>query len=98
MQFDQAIKRFEDFVLDLEVEGIKVHRVSLTLDERQDGEPVTRVLLLVDDPAKQTWDLESVTQLRLALARFATELGLPPVSISLVPEAEAASVPSFAVR
>lgn len=98
MDLDQAFERFRDFVIGLEVEGIKVHQVSLALDERLDGEAVTRVLLLVEDPKKQTWDLESVTQLRMALARFATEIGLPPVSISLVPEAEAASVPGFAVR
>jgi hypothetical protein len=56
---------------------------------------VTRVLLLVDDPAGQTWDLDAVVQLRLALARRATELDLPPVSISLVPESEADSVETF---
>jgi hypothetical protein len=95
MDFEQALQRFGDFVEGLEVEGIKVHRVSLALDERQDGEQVTRVLLLVDDPAEQTWDLESVTGLRRALARYATELDLPPVSVSLVPKSEADSVPSF---
>jgi hypothetical protein len=98
MPFEEALKRFSDFAVGLEVEGMKVHQVSLALDERLDGDPVTRVLLLVDDPKKQTWDLDSVTALRTALARFATEIGLPTVSISLVPEAEADSVPSFAVR
>lgn len=95
MEFEQALEQFANFVVGLEVEGIKVHQVSLALDERQDGEPVTRVLLLVDDPAEQTWDLDSVTHLRLALARYATELGLPPVSVSLVPKSEADSVPIF---
>lgn len=95
MDFEQALGRFEDFLVGVEVEGIKVHRASLTLDGRRDGEPVTRALLLVDDPAKQTWDLGSVTELRRTLARHATELGLPPLSVSLVPEREADSVPSF---
>lgn len=65
-----------------------VHRAAVALDERQDGEPVTRVALLLDDPAGDTWDVDQVQELRTALGRKATELGLPPVSVTLVPESE----------
>ncbi len=89
------MKEFSDFLYGTEIAGLRVHRASLVFDERQDGEPVTRVLLLVDDPTEQTWDLESVTELRSALARKAAEIGLPPISVSLVPESEADSVADF---
>ncbi len=72
-----------------------VHRAAVTLDERQDGEPVTRVALLLDDPAGDTWDVDQVQELRTALGRKATDLGLPPVSVTLVPESEVGLVEAF---
>ena len=71
-----------------EIRDLGVRQVRLLADERQDGEPVTRVLLLVDDPKGPTWELEGVTKLREELSRRATELGLPAVSVSLVPESD----------
>ncbi|HUB98736.1 MAG TPA: hypothetical protein VMS11_02820 [Solirubrobacterales bacterium] len=90
-----ALKEFADFAVGIEVGGLKVHKVSSFLDERQDGEPVTRVLLLVDDPREETWELDTVIELRRLLGRKAIEIGLPSVSVSLVPESEADSVETF---
>ncbi len=58
-------------------------------DERQDGEPVTRVVVVLDDPPGDTWEVAAVTALRRALGIRATELGLPAVSVTLVPRSEA---------
>lgn len=91
MDLEQALGRFEDFVVGVEVAGIKVAHAGRAPGRRARHPHA----LLVDDPPKQTWDLGSVTELRRTLARHATELGLPPVSVSLVPEREADSVPSF---
>ena len=66
------------------------------MDERRDGELVTRVTLLVNDPAAETWDVTHVRELRHALGHRAAELSLPPVSVSLVPESEAEAVAAFA--
>lgn len=90
-----ALEEFADFAVGIEFSGLKVHAVSLALDERLDGEPATRVLLLVDDPREETWDLDAVVALRRALARRAVELGLPTVSVSLVPESDRDSVETF---
>ncbi len=96
MEFEGAVKEFDDFLYGTEIEGLKVHRSIVAFDEPRDGEAVARVLLLVDDPIEQTWELESVMELRSAAARKATEVGLPPISVSLVPESEADSVADFA--
>lgn len=75
--------------------ALRVLRAVIALDERQDGEPVTRATLLVSDPNGATWDVEGVRELRQALGRKATELELPPVSLTLVPESEAELVETF---
>jgi hypothetical protein len=62
---------------------------SVFLDERQDGEPVTRVVIGLDDPPEDTWEGAAVTDLRRALGTRATELELPAVSLTLVPSSEA---------
>ncbi len=97
MDHAQALREFSDSVVGLEFAGINVHRVSLTLDERQDGEPVTRAVLLVDDPkgGEPTWDFDSVMALRRFLAERAAQLDLPPLTVSLVPESEASAIESF---
>lgn len=61
------------------------------LDERLDGEPVVRIVLLLEDPADETWELDQVIELRRALGRRAAELGLPPVSLTLVAQSEPAA-------
>lgn len=68
--------------------GLKVHLTVVSLDERQDGELVTRVALLVDDPSGDTWSPTEIRTLRDAVERAAAELELPEVSLTLVPESE----------
>jgi hypothetical protein len=68
--------------------SLTVKRAHVTLDESRDGEPITRVLLLVTDPEGDTWDVGHVRELRQALGQRATELRLPPVSLTLVAESE----------
>jgi hypothetical protein len=85
---DGTTAQLEEFATRWQDDGIGVHRATAALDERQDGEPVTRLKLLVSDPAGETWDVAAVRELRYALGRRAAELGLPPVSLTLVPEAE----------
>jgi hypothetical protein len=75
---------------------LTVERSVAVVDERQDGERVTRVALLVNDPDGDTWDLDEVRQLRQALGHRATELDLPQVSITLIPKSEAETIPEFA--
>jgi hypothetical protein len=77
------------FARDHGVEGLATRDARVFLDERQDGEPVTRVVLVLDDPTGDTWDVEAVTELRRSLGRRATELGLPGVSVTLIPKSEA---------
>ncbi len=74
---------------------VSVRRALTFVDERQDGEPVTRVRLLVTDPTGETWRVDSVRQLRLVLDRRAAELDLPPVSITLVAEGEEEASETF---
>ena len=69
--------------------GLTVHRAVAAFDERLHGEMVTRISLLLDDPVTDTWDLGQVNDLRNALRRRATELGLPSVSLTLITQSEA---------
>ena len=97
VDLEGALRDFASFAESMDFDGIKVHRALVALDERQDGEPVTRSVLLVDNPRgnRSTWELDSVIGLRRTLAEHAAQLGLPPLSVSLVPEREASSVESF---
>lgn len=95
MGSETALRELSDFAVGRESADLKVRAASLSLDERRDGEPVTRVTLLVNDPVGETWELDSVLRLRRELARRAVELGLPFVSVSLVPESEADLVEDF---
>jgi hypothetical protein len=90
------MRELERFATSVDLSGLHVHRGSVALDVRQDGELVTRVALLVDEPGSDTWDVEVVQELRTILARKATELDLPPLSLTLVPESEADLVEAFA--
>ena len=66
------------------------------LDENREGEAITRVLLLVSDPEEDTWDVDLVRELRQSLGKLATELRLPPVSLTLVAESERDEAEVFA--
>lgn len=92
---DEAIPQLERFATGYSDDKVTVHRALATLDERQDGEPVTRVVLLLNQPAGETWDIDRIRTLRIALGRKATELGLPTISLTLVPESEAELVEAF---
>ena len=96
MNSDDPLKELERFAASYDVPGVRVRRVLVALDERQDGEEVTRVALLLPDPPGDTWDVDAVRALRQALGRKATELGLPAVSMTLVPQSEAELLDSLA--
>jgi hypothetical protein len=91
------IAELKAFATRVETGGLKVQKAQVSLDESQDGEPVTRITLLVNDPepGKETWDFDSVRELKRELARRATELGLPSTSVTLVPNSEAELVEAF---
>jgi hypothetical protein len=44
------------------------------------------VLLLLTDPSGDTWDVDHIRALRQTLGRKATDLELPPVTLTLVAE------------
>lgn len=97
MREQEATSELARFATGVEIEGLEVRRASIALDDRRDGEPVTRITLLVDDPwaGEDTWPLEAVVDLKRRLSRRAVELGLPAASVTLVPESEAAMVAGF---
>ncbi|HEU4905184.1 MAG TPA: hypothetical protein VFT19_03595 [Solirubrobacterales bacterium] len=97
MVHETPTAELERFATGVEVEGLAVHKAAVSLDERQDGEPVTRVTLLVNDPSpgKDTWDFTAVRELKRQLARRATALDLPSTSVTLVPDSQAKLVESF---
>lgn len=82
----EALEELAEWALQSELAGVSIQQIKLALDERRDGEPVVRALLLVDSPRGPTWDLDAVSKLRESLSRKATELNLPAISVSLVPE------------
>lgn len=82
----EATVALERFAVEYRDEGIVVRRAVATPDIRQDGDPVTRMVLVLSDPADETWDIDRVRDLRVALGREATTLGLPSVSLTLMAE------------
>jgi hypothetical protein len=88
MSEEAATAELERFARAYGDQELAVRQAAATPDIRQDGEPVIRVVLVVRDPQGDTWDINRVRELRLALGRKATELGLPPVSLTLVAESE----------
>ena len=93
---DTRITELAGFARQLSVEPVRVHKVRVLLDETQDGDPVVRVLLLLSDPPADTWPVPAIRELRSDIARKATELGLPPVSLTLVAEREREEQDAFA--
>lgn len=83
---ESGISELQHFASAYDGLGLTIHEVFVSEDERQDGEPVLRIVLLLDDPQGDTWDVEQVRKLRDALGRRAVELALPPVSVTLIPE------------
>jgi len=91
-----AIELLEHFASEYSDGQLAVRRAAVRSDTRQDGEPVTRILLVLSDPADDTWEVDHIRDLRVALGRRATELELPPVSLTLVAENEPEAIEAFA--
>jgi len=90
-----ATAELEHFATEYRDDELGVRRAVATPDSRQDGEAVTRLLLVLNDPEGETWDIGRVRDLRMALGRKATELGFPPVSLTLVPASEPEAAEAF---
>jgi len=89
MAEDDQLKQLAGWIdAQRQIGGLRVHSARLFVDERTDGESVTRVLLLVEDPPGETWELAKVGELRRAVRQKALQLDLPGVSVTLVPESE----------
>lgn len=86
---------FERFAATYCDDEVVVRRAEVTPDVRLDGDPVTRVMLLLSDPVDETWDVDRLRELRVTLGRRAAELGLPAVSLTLVAESEPEAVEAF---
>lgn len=84
----QALDQLKDAAEAWSDASLSVKRAQIVIDETRDGEPVTRVLLLLSDPEDDTWDVDHVRELRQTLGQRATALRLPPVSLTLVAESE----------
>lgn len=96
MPVEPPTAALERFAREYDDQELRVRRAAVVPDIRQDGEPVLRVVLVLPDPEGDTWDIDRVRALRMALGRRATELGLPPVSLTLVPESERDAAEAFA--
>ncbi|MDQ3573882.1 MAG: hypothetical protein M3378_04850 [Actinomycetota bacterium] len=77
-------------------DALGIKRALVSLDENQEGEPVTRILLLLADPSGDTWEVDHIRELRQTLGRKATDLELPPVTLTLVAESEREAIDAFA--
>jgi len=86
---------FERFAAAYRNDEVMVRRAEVTPDVRQDGEPVSRVMLLLSDPVDETWNVDRIRELRMTLGRKAVELGLPAVSLTLVAESDPEAVEAF---
>ena len=95
MSTDDPANLLARFAVESNIADLVVRDAQVSLDERQDGEPVTRVVLLLEDPSGDTWNVERVSELRREIGRRATDLGLPAVSVTLVPVSEADLVEAF---
>jgi hypothetical protein len=95
MPYDEAVRELKLYASAAHEGLLNVYDAAISLDERRDGEAITKVTLLLDDPAADTWGFEMVQALRAAIERKATALGLPRVSLTLVPRSEADLVPAF---
>lgn len=95
MPYDEALKELKLYASTTHDGLLNVYDTAISLDERRDGEAITKVALLLDDPDADTWGFEMIQALRAAIARKGTELGLPRVSLTLVPRSEADLVPAF---
>lgn len=96
MAEEDGIVELIEFAESYSDEAVAVKRALVSLDENQEGEPVTRILLLLEDPRGDTWGVDHIRDLRQSLGRKATALKLPPVTLTLVAESEREAVDAFA--
>jgi hypothetical protein len=93
-----ALRELEEYARGYGAGGLRACDARAYPDVRRDGEPVTRVVLVLDDPAGDTWDLAAVTELRRAMNRKAASLGLPAAVLSLIPSREAELIDAMTGR
>ena len=93
---EEALEQLLAFARDYRNETIAVRQAVGAFDERLDGEPVTRLTLLLDDPDDDTWNLDGLRKLRSDVGRHGTSLQLPTVALTLVAKSEAAAVDALA--
>jgi len=91
----EALKHFAE---QIDLGEIVVRRASAEPDIRQDGSPVTRMMLVLKDPDGDTWGVEPLRELRTVLGRKAVELGLSGVSLTLLDESGPEAAEQFAER
>lgn len=95
MTDDGRTAELAEFAESYSDEVLGIQKALVSVDENQEGEPVTRVLLLLTDPRGDTWDVDHIRDLRQTLGRRATDLELPPVTLTLVAESEREAVDAF---
>lgn len=93
---ESGIAGLTEFAESYSTEPLAIKQAHVSLDENQEGEQVTRILLLLTNPSGDTWDVNHIRELRQTLGRKATELKLPPVTLTLVAESEREAVDAFA--
>lgn len=93
---EERIAELAKFAESYSDEALEIKKALVSLDENQEGEPVSRILLLLVDPPGDTWEVDDIRELRQTLGRKATDLELPPVTLTLVAESERDAIDAFA--
>ena len=93
---EERIAELAKFAESYSDEALGIKKALVSLDENQEGEPVSRILLLLADPTGDTWEVDDIRKLRQTLGRRATDLELPPVTLTLVAESEREAIDAFA--
>lgn len=93
---EERIAELVQFAESYPDEALGIEKALVWLDENQENEPVTRILILLADPSGDTWEVDHISELRQALGRRATDLELPPVTLTLVAESEREAIDAFA--
>lgn len=96
MTDEEGIEELVKFAESYPDEALSIKKALVSLDENQEGEQVTRTLLLLADPSGDTWQVDHISELRRTLGRKATDLELPPVTLTLVAESEREAIDAFA--
>jgi hypothetical protein len=96
MTTEEAVNELSKYAAAYRDGDLAVRRASVAIAESQDGVLVSRLALLLSDPLGETWDLDRVNRMRDELGRKATEVGLPPVTLTLVAESEPEADEAFA--